>query len=249
MDGVARHLVDDDAYPMCAGDVYVINDGRAHGYRNTQGVRLINLMSKESEVLARVPSLGKVPGYQAVFHLEPRFRSRHPFGNRLRLGPGEMAHLVGLLESLERELEEKSEGYEAMALAVYQQIVISLCRCFLVIPFPERRELASIGKAVSYLENNFTEDVELKTLEELTHLSPRTFLRQFKSATGITPIQYLLRVRVARAAKLLKETSLNISEIAFRVGFNDSNYFSKQFKKILGHNPKVFRAGLGTKQA
>ncbi|MBP1988858.1 AraC family transcriptional regulator [Paenibacillus eucommiae] len=72
----------------------------------------------------------------------------------------------------------------------------------------------------------------------------RTYLsRVFKQYTGLSPTQYLLKVRMERSSHLLSK-QLSIEEIAFTVGFSDPLYFSKQFKKFHGCTPTEFRRDL-----
>ena len=66
-------------------------------------------------------------------------------------------------------------------------------------------------------------------------------MRVFRKATGQTPIEYLVRLRIQRAMDMLRNTDLTVTEIALEVGFNDSNYFTRQFRRILGESPRSFR--------
>ncbi|PIY48354.1 MAG: AraC family transcriptional regulator, partial [Armatimonadetes bacterium CG_4_10_14_3_um_filter_59_10] len=71
--------------------------------------------------------------------------------------------------------------------------------------------------------------------------------RAFRNATGCSPLDYLVRVRIHHAMELLKEADLSIAEVARRVGFADSNYFSRQFRALVGSSPRGYRsARLGT---
>ncbi len=63
----------------------------------------------------------------------------------------------------------------------------------------------------------------------------------FKEATGQSPIDYLIKLRLQRSMDLLSDTGLSITEIAFKTGFNDSNYFTRHFKKIIGTTPSRYR--------
>jgi transcriptional regulator GlxA family with amidase domain len=72
-------------------------------------------------------------------------------------------------------------------------------------------------------------------------LSWRNFLRAFHAAMGSSPIAYLIQLRVNRAADLRRRSDQSITEIAFRVGFSESNDFTRQFHKILGVAPRIYR--------
>jgi AraC family L-rhamnose operon transcriptional activator RhaR/AraC family L-rhamnose operon regulatory protein RhaS len=72
-------------------------------------------------------------------------------------------------------------------------------------------------------------------------MSQRSFLRVFQSATGTSPLAWVIAQRINRACHLLRHTDRRVTEVAFDVGFNDSNYFSRQFRKIAGLSPRDYR--------
>jgi len=88
---------------------------------------------------------------------------------------------------------------------------------------------------------NCPQRITLGELAKVAHLSPNHLLRLFKTATGSTPGEYLLRVRLRHAAKLLRQSGLPIGEVAESSGFPDSNYFSRKFRALYGKNPRAYR--------
>ena len=75
-------------------------------------------------------------------------------------------------------------------------------------------------------------------------MAPSTLLPVFRKVTGYSPIDYLLHVRLAKAAEMLQKTELPISEIALECGFTDSNYFSRQFRRHCNSSPRDYRKNL-----
>ncbi|NEW09207.1 AraC family transcriptional regulator [Paenibacillus sp. SYP-B3998] len=97
-----------------------------------------------------------------------------------------------------------------------------------------------VGQAIRYLELQYT---QLVSIDELAHMLGyhRTYLcKMFKKSTGLSPMQYLFKIRMERAQQLLA-TSMTIDQVASSVGFNDALYFSKQFRKWRGIAPSVYR--------
>jgi AraC-like DNA-binding protein len=76
-------------------------------------------------------------------------------------------------------------------------------------------------------------------------MSHRQFDRRFKNATGLTPQQYLIRVRIEQACRKLRDTEDSLSEIAFDIGFCDQSAFTAQFRKRMGLTPRKYRAEYG----
>lgn len=90
------------------------------------------------------------------------------------------------------------------------------------------------------LENRFGQ-ITLEETAEKANLSKEAFCRFFKLRTRKTFTQYVLQLRINEAQKLLEETDLGISEIAFKVGFENLSYFNRSFKAILGKSPRESR--------
>ena len=123
----------------------------------------------------------------------------------------------------------------------FMHIIGLLARCYGGSPSPDHRATLRIGEALSHLERHIHEDVNLDELASIAHMSRRSFLRVFQSATGTSPLAWRLNQRVQRACHLLRNTDKRITEIAFDVGFNDSNYFTRQFRQITGQSPREYR--------
>ncbi len=104
LDGVGDHLFDERVYPICAGDVFAVDKSHAHGYRNTQALRIANVLFDEPFLTARAPWVERLAGYQALVHLEPTLRKQQAFGGKLRLGPQAMARAGELVRRLLEEL-------------------------------------------------------------------------------------------------------------------------------------------------
>ncbi|PWV99336.1 helix-turn-helix protein [Paenibacillus cellulosilyticus] len=97
-----------------------------------------------------------------------------------------------------------------------------------------------IKKAITLMEEEY-DRVSLHYVADKVFITPAYLSSLFKSKMGITFIEHLTRIRIANAKKLLKQTRLKNYEVAERVGYNDSRYFSQIFKKMVGLSPSGFR--------
>ena len=240
LDGTGRHCIEEGSFTISAGDVFVINDDRAHAYADTQNLRIINLLFDEARLLELTPDLARVPGYSEFLHLEPTFRARHPFGDRVRLRPDDLPVILDLVYAIERERRGRRPGFEQMSVAHLQTVLVHLCRRHSESPFPSGDYLESIGRVVSYLENHYREPIDVDRMAEIACMSQRSLLRHFRAATNLRPKEYLLRVRLAEACKRLRGSD-PISTIAYDVGFTDCNYFTRCFRHVHGVSPTEWR--------
>ncbi len=99
-----------------------------------------------------------------------------------------------------------------------------------------------------YLRINYNKPITNRSLSEVSRYSVTWLDKNFKQKYGVTPIQYLTRIRIKKAQHLLcmaEGEQFNIAEIAYAVGYNDPLYFSKVFKKVTSLSPKDYRALYG----
>jgi AraC family L-rhamnose operon transcriptional activator RhaR/AraC family L-rhamnose operon regulatory protein RhaS len=239
--GRGLHITGKQSYPLNAGDVFVIGGPRQHDYHSMEQLCLVNILFQPEKLNLRNYDLRDLPGYHALFILEPAWRQRHQFNSRLRLTPQELIFLMALVDKLEEELRVRSGGFRLMAIASFMQIVGYLSRCFARAKDPDARALFRIGEAISHLETNYQHPIVLEQLAKIARMSKRNFMRNFQAAMGSSPIAHLIQLRLNRAASLLRRTDQSVTEIAFQVGFSDSNYFARQFRKLLGVTPGQYR--------
>jgi transcriptional regulator GlxA family with amidase domain len=100
----------------------------------------------------------------------------------------------------------------------------------------------SLAPAVSYVEANYSKKLRLATVAKLCNLTPFQFSRHFKKQNGMNFRAFVVQLRVQRAATLLKESQVSVTEAAFIVGFNDCSYFARMFRRQLGVSPSRYRA-------
>jgi len=101
---------------------------------------------------------------------------------------------------------------------------------------------ARIEDVTEFMQANLAQDITLSDLASHVNLSPGYFLRSFKSATGKTPIQYRLDIRLSKARELLSHTALPISEVATMLGFSSHAQFCTAFRRRTGMTPTRFRS-------
>jgi len=239
--GRGKHVTGNQSWPLSAGDVFVISGSRPHDYRDMDQLRLVNILYDPAPLQMEMRDLAKLAGYHALFRLEPAWRRRHQFNSRLHLTPRELGVLLGLVDQLDEELKLRAPGFGFMAAALFMRMIGFLSRCYGRCQGADSRSLLRIAEAITHLEVHLTDPIRLDELAAIAQMSKRSFIRTFHAATGRSPIAYLIQLRTNRAALLLRSSDEPITEVAFRVGFRDSNYFARQFHKQFGVSPRRYR--------
>lgn len=99
----------------------------------------------------------------------------------------------------------------------------------------------TIGSAIDYINEHFSENISLKSIAEHANFSPIYFHKMFTAYMGMTPHEMLSRKRLENAKLLLLTTELSMSEIVEKCGFSSNSYFDYHFKKEFGITPSNFR--------
>jgi YesN/AraC family two-component response regulator len=108
--------------------------------------------------------------------------------------------------------------------------------------FPINADENIIQEAMNYINKNFNKNISLESVACHIHLTPQYFSRYFKSTTGLNFIDYISKLRIKAAKKLLVTTNNSISSISLNIGYIDQSYFSKVFIKYEGVSPHKYRS-------
>lgn len=155
-----------------------------------------------------------------------------------------------IVEILLKILEKQSEKKHADMLAIkgYAYLLIShLINNYTENTFTEARyrqhleKSAKINDAIKYIENNCFNDISIKYLAQISHMSQSSFCHIFKNVMGKSAKEYILTKRIEKAIDMIKSTNMTIIEIAMQCGFSDANYFSRVFKKYKKCTPSYYR--------
>ena len=95
--------------------------------------------------------------------------------------------------------------------------------------------------AIDYMHTHFAEQITVHDLAKLSHMSEGHFSRTFKVYMKISPVNYLIQLRIDKSINLLQKSDLSIGEIALNCGFNDFSYFCKIFRKKMNCSPHDVR--------
>jgi AraC family transcriptional regulator len=225
-EGVKRHV------PPPAGAISLVPAGTPHRVRSS-GCKDELHICLEPGLVARVAA--------EAFGLDPARLTVPPLDGL------DLPHLRAAMGAVGLELAAGAAGGWLAAESLANVLVVHLIRHVLAPRRPERGWDGALPRGrlravVEYIEEHLGGAPSLQQLAAVARLSPYHFARQFKTATGLPPHQYVILRRVERAKQLLQAgTALSLAELALRAGFSDQSAFCFHFKRLVGVTPGQFR--------
>lgn len=99
----------------------------------------------------------------------------------------------------------------------------------------------SVKLMIQYIGAHYMEEISLNDIAASVNISKNTAMRYFAANIGVSPVDYLIKYRIGISCKMLRETSDKISHIAGCVGYENTSYFCRLFRKYVGVSPKKYR--------
>ncbi|WP_235851989.1 AraC family transcriptional regulator [Niallia nealsonii] len=145
-----------------------------------------------------------------------------------------------LLKIYQHTYEQKiSDSYHASAKAY--EFIMECYRFIKNMEKPKKDFSLNMTKAIIYIQTHYHEPITLDEIAVISGYSKYYFIKQFQHQLNMTPVQYLTKIRIQKAAELLRTTDSSIIEIADAVGYANANYFNKVFRKVVGVSAGTFR--------
>jgi AraC family L-rhamnose operon transcriptional activator RhaR/AraC family L-rhamnose operon regulatory protein RhaS len=240
-EGYGIHWIDGEDYPVAAGDIFVLQGETEHYFKERHGLTLYNIMYDTRRLQPFLKNLQGDAGYNAMFLLEPNYRRRHNFKSRLHIPRRSLAHVEPVIHRMQKEAEQAKSGYDTLLIGMLLELLVFFSREYSKVDIPQARNLYRIGKIIGKLETSYRRNWSVDELARSAGMSKSSLMNAFRDATGHTPVDFLIRIRLQKVAEMLIESNKSISEIAPECGFCDSNYLTRQFRKIYNQTPRQFR--------
>ena len=147
--------------------------------------------------------------------------------------------------SMIQELQLCKDDYPEMLELQLRQIFIKLHRYFNTFSKADNSHIAEeIDHATLYFAEHYNKNICIEDYAREHHMSTSWFIRNFKQYTGVTPMQYIVSIRIYNAEALLQNDHYNITEISNIIGYDNPLYFSRLFKKVKGLSPSEYRKNI-----
>lgn len=221
-----------------AGDVVVINSNELHcGYCTESPLEYYCI------IFDSIMLKGCFDGSCEQKYLIPFEQNQVLFDNK----PSKDLKLIDVIHALIKENEIKESAYELFVKSKVYELIGILFRQHVKIVLSDKehmkyaRTMQRMNSVLDYIDKNLMETITLETLAGLACLSKYHFCHMFKKHVGKSVGEYINVLRLDKAEMLLKNTDMNVTEVAYSVGYNDANYFSRLFRKIKKVTPKSMK--------
>lgn len=148
---------------------------------------------------------------------------------------------VEIFRHIIQELQLKRPCFETFVELYFRQLLAVVNRSQLEIKSTRYKNSKEMEEIVHYFNEYYSQEICIEDYAKSRHMSVCWLIRSFKRYMGVTPLQYIASIRINKAKELLKGTNYSIQEIADIVGYNNSLYFSRIFKKLTGYSPSQYR--------
>lgn len=235
--GSGMNYIDGQPAPICRGSVFYVRANQTHLLDQLDELHLTNVLI--------LPKRFKHVSHETVADLLAQKTGVD--ADTYVIGGGTLRRVEALLNRIAEESENRVEYSDQMIELLLGQLMIELWR-----GQPEEKgsnasngspdeKDARLTALLRHLNGHFDEEIDWDRLAERFAIPLRTLSRKIADVTGMPPNNYLNRIRLCHAMRLLRETDKTVTEIAFACGFNDSNYFTARFHREVGTTPLKYR--------
>ena len=222
--GKGQFLIHDRTYPVDTNDLVMINPNVPHTETGVNAQPLEYIVLGISGI-----ELASTGSFNGQFFILNHFENKE---------------LTTCIHNILREMEQKNPGYEEVCQAYVEILIIRLMRNIAISAGGESQGTSDNPQCAAvkrYMDLHFKESLTLEQLATQAHMNKFYLAHVFKREYGVSPIHYLISLRIKESKYLLSETDLTMSQIAQILGFSSPSYFSQVFRKTQGTSPMDYR--------
>ena len=229
--GQRRYFIRHSIYDLSPGNLILIPKGALHKTvsKNSQGYDRFVLFFNDEDVRSLSDMLGE-NAYAQLLEM-----------GCVQLPADAVQKITQQLKQMQQEFSAQPNLYSLYLEAQLQLILLTVLRCGTQQPKCAENTAEKIQKVAQYIGQNFRLPITLHDAAQMACLEDTYFSKQFKALTGFGFLDYLTQIRLQEAQRLLRTTSLSLSDISEMCGYSGSNYFGDVFRRYAGISPSAYR--------
>ncbi len=239
--GTGKYLINGIEYNFSQGDIFLISNDEIH------------LCYDDKDLVMQVTMFDPnflQNGIATPFdydYIRPFVESSECFCNKLNANDYITAQLSEILLDIETEYVAMQKGYTLMIKAMLLKFLALIIRhCFANDQYSSKNTISQktsekIRQIITYIDDHYSENINLKFISEHFDISKPYLCSAFKTLTGNSLIDFLIKKRIIEAKILLSTTDRSILKISEECGFGSLSNFNHQFKSLVGYSPSEYR--------
>lgn len=240
LEGTGDHIVNGKKYNISSGDIFVLKNEDQHSFENTKNLKICNIIYHENIMIYPKDDLNNIPGYLLLFQFNKK-QKFSDYNSTIHINSEELIEVENIIYKLVYEYDKKGLGHISVLKTYFKLLIILISSCYQQNKKNSNQSHYRLAKAISFIEDNFTKVLTLNEMSSKAHMSNSNFSKVFKEKMLCSPLNYVINCRLKKSCDLISKTDFSITAISSLVGFEDSNYFSRQFKKHFGISPLQFK--------
>lgn len=226
LNGSTTYYIEDKAFKVSKGDFVFIPKTVLHSTDSGEclNTERILITFDDKSLDEQILPILKVLGEQNIIHI----------------AKGKTGRMEELLHLVKEEYENTNEYRDFIVRLYVSELLVLINRCMIDSQSQNADKNGLLQTVSEYIAGNYGSDISLSSLAKQFFVSKSYLSRRFKAHFGIGLNEYIRSVRIKKAADMLADSDMKITEIATKCGFNDSNYFSSVFKKEKGVTPHKY---------
>lgn len=222
MQGSGRHYIEETSLPAEVGDVFVIPPDIKHGYYSEQDIDIYHFLIKSDFLTRYAEELEQIKGFSILFDIEPLIRRSSGKSYNLNIGHD----ITRLSEDFDAIKRTEESGSCVKQNALMLALICRLCEK-ITKAVNTTKDNSEIIRVMEFIKENIGKKLTLNEIAAYGNMSKATLNRYFKELLGVSPMNYVLECRVAKARELLLTGQYSKTEIAAVCGFYDTAHMNK----------------------